>query len=119
MKLFVDENVERPIIDALVGAGHDVLLAVDTNPQAEDEALLAAATSSDRVLLTNDKDFAWLVFFARRGAHGVILLRLAHMASREKAARVVQVLSSTTEPFEGSIVVIEHDSLRRRLIPAG
>ena len=47
---------------ALTDLGHDVLSALDRDPRAADEALLALANKEQRVLITEDKDFGELVF---------------------------------------------------------
>ena len=47
----------------LARLGHDVVSALEWgDPRASDEVLLALATSEERVLITEDKDFGELVF---------------------------------------------------------
>ena len=55
MKILADVNVEKPIVDYLVGIDLDVLWIPDYNCMLPDEKLLNMANSQDRVLITNDR----------------------------------------------------------------
>ena len=48
--------------DALAAQGHDFLSALERNPRATDEELLALAMEERRILVTEDKDFGGFVF---------------------------------------------------------
>ena len=52
------------------------MLAVNEFQQrSADKELLDLAMADDRILLTEDKDFGWLVYAARVDSPGVILVR--------------------------------------------
>ena len=87
MRLLADESVEAPVCQMLRAQGHDVVAIDEEDPGAEDEAVLARATSEGRVLVTNDKDFAELAFLQRRASSGILLVRLPRFHSDSKATR--------------------------------
>ena len=55
-------GASRRMQNALVAQGHDVLSAIERNPRATDEEILALAIEERRILVTEDKDFGELVF---------------------------------------------------------
>ena len=46
--------------------------------------LRASALAEDRILLTNDKDFAELTFLQQKAAAGIVLIRLPRLRGPEK-----------------------------------
>ncbi|MFW5866231.1 MAG: DUF5615 family PIN-like protein [Armatimonadota bacterium] len=114
MNWYVDESVERRIVDALRSAGHDVVAASEAAPGTRDEDVLLEASSQDRLLITNDTDFGWLVFARGLEARGILLLRLSAADSRAKATRLMQVLPDIRDRVAGHFVVIEDDAIRIR-----
>lgn len=60
-KLYADENVPRPVVQALRGMGHDVLTvheAGQANQGIADESVIEFATRRQRAVLTfNRRDF--------------------------------------------------------------
>ena len=58
-------------------AGHDVHFATETMPSAADPNILSVATSKNRLLATQDKDFGDIVINRGQSApYGVVLFRL-------------------------------------------
>ena len=51
--------------NALINQGHDVVSALEIDPRATDETLLATALEEQRTIITEDKDFGELVFVRR------------------------------------------------------
>ncbi|MBL8232214.1 MAG: DUF5615 family PIN-like protein [Bryobacterales bacterium] len=84
MRLLADENFPKPIVEALLVAGHDVRWARTELAGADDVALLDLAESEARIVLTLDKDF-WQIAVQRRSPleqSGVVLFRV-HPATPE------------------------------------
>lgn len=81
MRFFADENLERPIIEGLRGQGHDVMTVPSEGKGTSDPDVLALSSTEDRIFVTNDKDFAELVFLQKQVAAGVILIRLRFYAA--------------------------------------
>ncbi|MBI3335283.1 MAG: DUF5615 family PIN-like protein [Candidatus Portnoybacteria bacterium] len=76
MKLLVDENIGKSIIDYLRAKGHDVLWVKEKQVGMSDWAIIELALRDKRVLLTYDKDFGELVFHKHRKHYGVLLIRI-------------------------------------------
>ena len=64
--------------------------------------------------MTNDKDFAELVFLRRNAAVGIVLVRMTDATAPEKARRVLAVVQDQSERLFGALTVVELDAARRR-----
>jgi predicted nuclease of predicted toxin-antitoxin system len=80
-----DESVDRQIVEAVRRLGYAVVSIAESAPGIADENVLGRANDAQSVLLTADKDFGELVFRQCRLHAGVVLLRLAGLASAAKA----------------------------------
>ena len=58
----VDESTGQVVIDALRNAGYDVVGVGEMMPTASDTQVIAYAAQTERILITNDKDFGEKVF---------------------------------------------------------
>ena len=106
----------------LTDLGHDVLSAVEIDPQATDEALLALAFQQQRVLITEDKDFGELVFL-RRAPHACIV-RFVEMTVAEKVSAMRDLIERHPEEIgAGAVIVVTPTRVRirsgNRLGPGG
>jgi predicted nuclease of predicted toxin-antitoxin system len=117
MKVLADLNVEAPVVAALREAGHDVVVPPLGRERDSDSAVLRRAESEDRILVTNDKDFAELAFLQRTATVGIVLVRMPRSSSREKARRVVQALETAGPKVRGCLTVVEAHALRHRRLP--
>ena len=98
---------------ALTDLGHDVLSALDRDPRATDEALLALANEEQRVLITEDKDFGELVF-VRRLPHPCII-RFVDMQVAEKVAVMGELIERHADAMhEGALIVVTRGRVRIR-----
>lgn len=114
MRFLADENLEGPIVRRLRELGHDVLWIREDRPGVPDTDVLELAGREQRVLLTNDKDFAELTYFKRLASTGIVLLRLPNFRSAGKAERLVAVLAQISDRLEGWFTVITAGATRRR-----
>jgi predicted nuclease of predicted toxin-antitoxin system len=114
MRFFADENLERPIIEGLRQQGHDIATVPSEEKGSPDPTVLALSTTENRVFITNDKDFAELVFLQKQVAAGVILVRLPRFRTSEKVDRVLEVIIDQGERLMGVFTVIEAHAIRRR-----
>ena len=77
MRILADENMPEQTVELLRMAGHDVHFATETMPSAADPNILSVATSENRLLATQDKDFGDIVINRGQSApYGVVLFRL-------------------------------------------
>ena len=93
--------------------GHDVLSALERNPRATDEELLALANQERRTLITEDKDFGELVF-VRRLPHPCIV-RLVDMPVAEKVESLQELIENRPDAMkEGTLIVVTRNRVRIR-----
>jgi predicted nuclease of predicted toxin-antitoxin system len=75
LRFVADESCDFAVVRALRGAGFDVWAVAEQAPQSSDPEVLGRALEAQSVLVTEDKDFGWLVYASGRRSQGVILLR--------------------------------------------
>lgn len=114
MKFLLDMcAASRRLRDALAAQGHDVLSALERNPRATDEELLALAMEERRILVTEDKDFGELVF-VRRLPHSCIA-RFVGMTVAEKVTAMRELIEQHADAMrEGSLIVVTQRRVRMR-----
>lgn len=97
----------------LTGMGHDVLSALERDPRATDEELLALANEEQRILITEDKDFGELVFL-RRLRHPCII-RFGEMRVEEKTAAMRDLIDRHADDMRGgALIVVTRNRVRIR-----
>ena len=64
MNLLADENVDRQIVEQLRLDGHDVLYIAEFEPSISDNIVFDRANERSALLLTEDKDFHEVEYFA-------------------------------------------------------
>jgi len=62
LRFLADENIPIASVEALRGAGHDVVAVAEVAQGASDRAVLRIACDESRLLVTFDRDFGALVF---------------------------------------------------------
>lgn len=117
MSFLADENFPRPAVAALRAAGIDVLWIAESNPGAPDDEVLALAVSTERTLLTFDKDFGELAYRRHLPAQcGIVLFRLTPQSPDEAASLAVYALQSQ-KSWPGHFSVITRQRIRMRPLP--
>jgi predicted nuclease of predicted toxin-antitoxin system len=93
-RLYADENFPLPVVEALRGLGHDVLTIHDdgkANQRYPDAAVLAAASATQRAVLTlNRKHFRRL--HRERSDHSGIILCTYDPDSTGQAHRINETI---------------------------
>jgi predicted nuclease of predicted toxin-antitoxin system len=112
MRFLADESCDFAAVHALRTAGHDVVAVSEFARGAEDTAIVDAARSQSRILLTEDKDFGQLVFAAARASTGVVLIRWPVSARSALGAAIVQLVASHGDSLVESFVVVEPGRVR-------
>ena len=113
MRLLADENVPKPIVEALRAEGHDVLWARTDCPGWKDSALLDFAESKARLVLTLDNDF-WQIAVQRRiplEQSGVVLFRV-HPATPENLAPLARAFVEANRAWAGHVSIIAVDGIQ-------
>lgn len=114
MKFLLDVCSSSHSLRALLtGLRHDVLSALEVDPRASDETLLAVALREARILVTEDKDFGELVFVLRLPHHTIV--RFVEMRIDDQIVAMRELLSHyTTELEAGALIVVTKDRIRVR-----
>lgn len=114
-KILVDESVEQPIIEFLQGIEVDVLAVSESFPSSSDDVVLQRAVDENRILLTNDKDFGYMIYRQKKKHKGVVLLRFLTQKTTEKVALLKKTLSEfPLELFRNKFGVISEKAVRIR-----
>jgi predicted nuclease of predicted toxin-antitoxin system len=115
MKFLLDVCASSRALRALLtDLGHDILSALEVDPRASDDTLLALAIQEERVLVTEDKDFGELVF-VRRLPHPCII-RFVDMRVGEKIVAMRELLERHADTMRaGAIIVVTRGRVRIRL----
>jgi predicted nuclease of predicted toxin-antitoxin system len=80
--------------------------------------VLKIAKDEDRILITFDSDYGELVYFAGYAAPlGIIYLRINPKTPEEPAELIKSLIAVDESILVGSFLVLERDSIRRRMIP--
>ncbi len=120
MRFLLDESVSPLVRGAPVAGGLGVVHVHDIGlTSASDPAVLDAAVSARRVLITLDTDFGALVAHSRGQPPSVVLIR-SRVAHRPLAQAVLLLanLEQLAEDLDaGAIVVIGGDRIRVRRFP--
>jgi len=117
MRMIVNENVTRTVIDELRKRGHDVLSVKESMRGAGDDVILARAEAEQRLVVTHDKDFGELAFRFRLPATcGIVLFRLSGSEPDADNQRILDVLESRTD-WAGHFSVVTDDRVRMRPLP--
>jgi len=114
VNVFVDESVDRQIVDHLRRDGHAVRYVAEMEPGIPDDIVLDLANERADVLLTADKDFGELVFRQRRLTSGILLVRLAGLSPARKAEAVASAVNQHSGELPGAFAVLTPKSFRIR-----
>jgi predicted nuclease of predicted toxin-antitoxin system len=114
VNLLADECCDALIVDGLRRDGHDVLYIQESAPGSDDNTVLQMASSQQRVLLTEDKDFGELVVRLKLPAYGIILLRVNPADTSRKLARLRYLLQHHSHRLPGAFVVVDRKKIRLR-----
>jgi len=117
LRFLADESCDFAVVRALRADGYDVLAISEVTTRSDDRELIEQAAREDRILLTEDKDFGWLVFVSQADSAGVILIRYPGHARQELAQAVTRLVQTQGEQLTGTFVVLQPGYTRIRHKP--
>jgi predicted nuclease of predicted toxin-antitoxin system len=117
MRFLIDESCDVALGRALLEAGNDVLEVREVKPGADDEWVVRFAVSENRILLTEDKDFGWLVYARGHKAIGVLFLRYPVSERHQMARNLVELVKQQNENLVGCFVTITPKRIRIGRMP--
>jgi predicted nuclease of predicted toxin-antitoxin system len=117
LRFLADESCDFGVVRALRAEGHDVFAVAEMMSRSDDRELIDFAATEDRILLTEDKDFGWLVHVAGAKNNGVIFIRFPGNRRGGIAAVVCGVVQKHGDRLNRSFVVIEPGYVRISDLP--
>jgi predicted nuclease of predicted toxin-antitoxin system len=115
MRLKLDENLPRELIDAVRQAGHDAHTVLDERLDGHaDDDIWRAAVAEDRIVISTDNDFGRLA--THTGTHpGVFIIRPGAQSREAITLLGLRALGQIPlEEWRNRIVVAEDARLRIR-----
>ncbi len=112
LRFLADESCDFGVVRVLRKQGFDVLAVSETTARSVDRELIDQAYHENRILLTEDKDFGWLVYVSRAHSAGIILIRYPGNARSELAERVAKLVIERSEDLPGAFVVVQPGYIR-------
>lgn len=106
LRFLADESCDFAIVRALRACGHDVLAVSEVAPRSDDRDLIDQASREQRILVTEDKDFGWLVFVSHADSAGVILIRFPGNARQTLVQAIRLLIQEHGEKLTGAFVVM-------------
>jgi len=94
-----------------------VLAVAEMMSRSDDRELINLAESEQRILVTEDKDFGWLVHVAGVKSNGVLFIRFPGSRRRFMAKVVCDVVAQHCDQLSRSFVVIEPGYVRISELP--
>ena len=119
LRLFADHCIPRPIIQALVEQGHEVLRLRDHLPtDADDREVINKAQELQAILLSLDGDFADIISYPPSDYQGIICLQVKNHPEiiPQIIVRLEHYLSFFPERnhYEGKLILIAASRIRTR-----
>ncbi len=112
LRFLADESCDFAVVRALRADGYDVLAVSEVTHRSDDRELIDQASREKRILLTEDKDFGWLVYVSHADSSGVILIRFPGNARRTLVQTVRQVVQEQGKRLLKAFVVVQPGHVR-------
>ncbi len=112
LRFLADESCDFAVVLTLRANGYDVLAVSEYMQYSVDSDLLEQAHREDRILLTEDKDFGWLVFASHSDSAGVILIRFPGNQRAKLSQSVLQLVQEYGEKLSNAFVVLQPGQVR-------
>ena len=112
LRFLADESCDFAVVRALRVNGFDVLAVSEYMQYSVDSDLLQQAHQENRILLTEDKDFGWLVFASHSDSAGVILIRFPANLRATLAPSVLQLVQEYGDKLGNAFVVVQPGQVR-------
>jgi predicted nuclease of predicted toxin-antitoxin system len=112
LRFLADESCDFAVVRALRADGYDVLAVSEVTQRSDDRELIEQAYREQRVLLTEDKDFGWLVYVSHAESAGVILIRFPGNARQVLAQEIVRLVSEQSDRLLSAFAVVQPGQVR-------
>lgn len=112
LRFLADESCDFAVVHALRHEGYDVWAVSENLQRSIDKELIEQAHRENRILLTEDKDFGWLVFVSHTDSAGVVLIRFPGNARSMLVQMIKQLIKENYEQISGAFVVVQPGQVR-------
>jgi predicted nuclease of predicted toxin-antitoxin system len=112
LRFLADESCDFAVVRALRAAGYDVLAVSEVTQRSNDRQLIEQAYRERRIVLTEDKDFGWLVFVTHADSAGIILIRFPGDARQTLVQMVRQLVLEHGQQLPSAFVVVQPGHIR-------
>jgi predicted nuclease of predicted toxin-antitoxin system len=119
LSFLADESCDFAVVRVLRAHGYDVRAVSEEMCRSVDRELLQIAQQENRILVTEDKDFGWLVFVERSDSAGVVLLRFPAGSRAELCATVDRLVSEHADALREAFTVVQPGRIRITRRPQG
>lgn len=119
MRFLADMGVSRLTVEWLRKSGHDAIHLREVGLQhMKDPEILAKARDEQRVLLTMDLDFGYLLAVSGWRSPSTVIFRLDDETAESVIGRLGEVLNTCREVIaEGALLAVRQNSIRVRRLP--
>jgi predicted nuclease of predicted toxin-antitoxin system len=118
LRFLADESCDFTVVRSLRSAGYDVVAVAEYMQRSVDRELIEQASEQQRILLTEDKDFGWLVYVSHAESAGVILIRFPGNARATVAQTILHLVQTQAEMLQDAFVVVGPGQIRITTRPA-
>jgi predicted nuclease of predicted toxin-antitoxin system len=119
LRFLIDENMPRSVALFLKEKGNDVKSIRDSSPGIKDSQIIQISNEEQRIIISRDKDFGFLVFHQKLIPYGVILIRLIDQSKSNIELAVHDIyyeIFSNNLDIANKFLVFDGSNLRIRSI---
>lgn len=114
MKFLADECCDGDLVAALRADGYDIEYVPEIMSGSPDEDILDYAFQTERIVITEDKDFGELVYRLKLPSRGIVLIRIGSENNVQKTLLFREVISRYGDRLYGLFVTLETTKIRAR-----
>lgn len=112
LRFLVDESTGIRVSEKLKQMGFNSVSVIEIMRGAEDIDVIKRAKKTNRIIVTNDKDFGWLATIYK--PPGLILLRLKKETIERKIGVIHNIINKHPNSIYGSIIIATEKKIRIR-----
>jgi predicted nuclease of predicted toxin-antitoxin system len=90
LSFLADENISRYLVTLLREQGYHVSWIRELKKGTSDLSIIEMAAKEDLIIITNDKDFGYLIFKQRLKCPGLILIRIDEIGQGNVILAILQ-----------------------------
>ncbi len=117
MNFLIDENVGNSVVNYLLEKGHNVIVVSKGKYISREDAILVDYAFKEKcIIITNDKDFGFLIYRQKLPSRGVILFRFLKESPSHKISALKSILSLKPKQILDHFIIASEGKIRIRPI---